>query len=96
MNQDNKFSNIIDDLGGGRLLARNLSSFTNTVLNETEPFARTSALIIFDPALRSSSVLLLPFSAFVSIITLFVSIVIASAVVVFIIIGNSLIFMSKT
>ena len=34
MNQDNKFSNIIDDLGGGRLLARNLSSFTNTVLNE--------------------------------------------------------------
>ena len=34
MNQDNKFSNIIDDLGGGRLLAKNLSSFTNTVLNE--------------------------------------------------------------
>ena len=34
MSQDNKFSNIIDDLGGGRLLARNLSSFTNTVLNE--------------------------------------------------------------
>ena len=34
MNQDNKFSNIIDDLGGGRLLARNLSSFTNIVLNE--------------------------------------------------------------
>ena len=34
MNQDNKFSNIIDDLGGGRLLARNLASFTNTVLNE--------------------------------------------------------------
>ena len=34
MNQDNKFSNIIDDLGGGRLLARSLSSFTNTVLNE--------------------------------------------------------------
>ena len=34
MKQDNKFSNIIDDLGGGRLLARNLSSFTNTVLNE--------------------------------------------------------------
>ena len=34
MNQDNKISNIINDLGGGRLLARNLSSFTNTVLNE--------------------------------------------------------------
>ena len=34
MNQDNKFSNIIDDLGGGRLLAKNLSSFTNTILNE--------------------------------------------------------------
>ena len=34
MNQDNNISNIINDLGGGRLLARNLSSFTNTVLNE--------------------------------------------------------------
>ena len=33
MKQDNKFSNIIDDLGGGRLLAK-ISSFTNTVLNE--------------------------------------------------------------
>jgi len=34
MNQDNEFSTIIDDLGGGRLLAKNLSLFTNTVLNE--------------------------------------------------------------
>ena len=34
MNKDKNFSNIIDDLGGGRLLARNLSSFTNSVLNE--------------------------------------------------------------
>ncbi|PPR16812.1 MAG: Acetoin:2,6-dichlorophenolindophenol oxidoreductase subunit alpha [Alphaproteobacteria bacterium MarineAlpha9_Bin3] len=34
MKQDFDFSSIIDDLGGGRLLAKNLSQFTNTVLNE--------------------------------------------------------------
>ena len=34
MKQDFDFSSIIDDLGGGRLLAKNLSQFTNTALNE--------------------------------------------------------------
>ena len=32
--QEDFFPSIIDDLGGGRLLAKNLSKFTNTVLNE--------------------------------------------------------------
>ena len=34
MKQDNKYSFLIDGLGGGRLLAKNLSNFTNITLNE--------------------------------------------------------------
>jgi len=34
MKQEDFFPSIIDDLGGGRLLAKNLSKFTNTILNE--------------------------------------------------------------
>ena len=34
MKQDNDFSYLIDLLGGGRLLAKSLSNYTNITLNE--------------------------------------------------------------